>query len=82
MRARGALAARLAALERAMGGDGPGGWLLVVAADVARDPGALAAALAEHRARTGYAGRVVVGLPEAETVERWALQFGPAAGRA
>lgn len=82
MRPRKALAARLARLEAAMGGDGVGAWLLVVPADVARDPAALAAALGEHRQRTGYAGRVVVGLPEAASVEAWAAEFGPAAGRA
>lgn len=74
--------ARLRRLEALMGGDAGAGWLLLLQPHILHDEVALAAALAAHRAETGHAGKVVVGVETVPSVEEWAARYGAAAGRA
>lgn len=73
-----ALAARLARLEVARRATGASCGLVVVEAGASGAE--KAAAVAAHRAATGYRGPVMITVPRLEPAE-WELRYGAAAGR-
>lgn len=77
----GSLRARMAKLER--GRRGPVAYCLELphehgawSSDPALADAALASAIAEHQARTGYLGPVLVGLVPCASAEEWMRRYG------
>jgi hypothetical protein len=69
---------RVAQLEAA--GKDTASYVVTIPPEALDDPAATAAAIAEHRERTGYTGPVILAPPEATSVEEWSPIYGPGGG--